>query len=413
MQASELVRGADWAITSEGLAQILAIAERRNEVTPEALEAYRAEHVPTAERLQMRDGVAILSVSGPLFRHANLFTSVSGATSYDVLRRDFQSAVDEAEARAILLNFDTPGGDANGVNEMAKAIRDARGRKPIVAYVGGMAASAGYWMASQADRIVIDETASLGSIGVRAAFPSAKEDGSVEFISSQSPGKRFDPVSDEGRARIQARIDAMADVFIASVAAGRNVSSQDVIERFGAGDVLVGKAAVAAGMADGFGTFESVLAELTGSLSAQNETAGILAGKRATAFETGRLAERGRLRAIIDAPEAAGRAELAQHLAFQTNMPPADAMNILRTAPTQVRQLVQEEKFIPINRADDAPGGLVLAGGQEMGATSTAASRQTDPQAGLVQAYGGSGHPFDDRSTSVMANAVKALGKQG
>lgn len=262
MRASDLVMGEAWAITPEALNNILAIAERRNEVTPEALEAYRAEHVPTAERLQMRDGVAILSVSGPLFRHANLFTAISGATSYDVLRLDFQVAVDDAEARAILLNFDTPGGHANGVNEMAKAIRDARGRKPIVAYVGGMAASAGYWMASQADRIVIDETASLGSIGVRAAFPAQRDDGSVEFVSSQSPGKRLDLTSDDGRARIQARINALADVFIASVASGRGVTAEHVIARFGAGDVLVGASAITAGMADEFGTFESVLADL-------------------------------------------------------------------------------------------------------------------------------------------------------
>lgn len=47
-----------WAITPEALNNILAIAERRNDVTPEAVEAYRAEHVPTAEWLQMRDASA-------------------------------------------------------------------------------------------------------------------------------------------------------------------------------------------------------------------------------------------------------------------------------------------------------------------------------------------------------------------
>jgi len=252
-----------WAITQEGLAQIIAIAERRNEATPEALEAYRAHHVPQSERLEMRDGVAIVHATGPLFRYANLFTAISGATSYDVMRTDFQVALDDPDAKAILLSFDTPGGHVNGVNEMAKAIRDARGVKPVVAYVGGMAASAGYWLASQADRIVIDETAILGSIGVRAAFPAQGDDGSVEFISSQSPGKRLDLASDDGRARIQSRVDALADVFVEAVAAGRGVSAQHVIQRFGAGDVLVGKAAVAAGMADEIGTFEGVIASLS------------------------------------------------------------------------------------------------------------------------------------------------------
>src|SRR5690606_38668081 len=131
-----------WAITAEGLELVLAVAARENDVSIEALEAYRAKHVPTAERLERRGPVAILNVVGPMFRRANLFTAISGATSYDVLRRDLQAALDDPELRAIVLNIDSPGGTVNGVDELAKAIFDARARKPIVAYIGGTGASA-------------------------------------------------------------------------------------------------------------------------------------------------------------------------------------------------------------------------------------------------------------------------------
>jgi signal peptide peptidase SppA len=258
-----------WAITADGLELILSIAARENVPTLDALEAYRARHVPVSERLGKRGAVATLEIAGPLFRRASIFTSISGASSYDSLRRDLQVALDDSALTAIVLNLDTPGGEVTGVNELAKAIAAGKQKKPIIAYVGGMACSAGYWLASQATEIVVSETAMLGSIGVRAAYQdTSKADadkGMVEFISSQSPGKRADLTSDEGRARIQRTIDAMADVFIATVAAGRNTTPDTVQSKFGGGDVLIGSAAVAAGMADRIGDFEAVIGGLSAS----------------------------------------------------------------------------------------------------------------------------------------------------
>src|SRR5690606_28406442 len=156
-----------------------------------------------------------------------------------ILRRDLQLALDDPSISGIVLSIDTPGGVVNGVNELANAIRGARSQKRIVAYVGGMAASAGYWLASQASEIVIEETAALGSIGVRAVVTdTSKKDaeaGRIEFVSSQSPGKRADLSTEEGRARIQRHVDALADVFIATVGKGRGVKPDDVISRFGGG----------------------------------------------------------------------------------------------------------------------------------------------------------------------------------
>lgn len=163
-----------------------------------------------------------------------------------------------------MLNLDTPGGEVTGINEFAQMIFDARGKKPIVAYVDGMAASAGYWIASAADEIVTDETGLLGSIGVVAAVPNpdARSAREVQFVSSQSPKKRPNPNTESGREQLQAMVDDLATVFVRTVARNRSVTESDVLDRFGQGAVLVGANAVQAGLADRLGSFEGVIAEL-------------------------------------------------------------------------------------------------------------------------------------------------------
>lgn len=388
-----------WAITAEGLETILSVAARENSVSIEALEAYRARHVPTAERLEQRGPVAILSAVGPMFRRANLFTELSGATSYDMMRRDLQAALDDPATKAIVLNLDTPGGTVNGVDEMAKAIIDARSQKPIVAYVGGLGASAGYWLASQASEIVISDAAILGSIGVRMVVTDTSqrdaERGQFEFISSQSPGKRADVQSDEGRSRIQRTVDALADVFIAAVAKGRGIKAEDVVSRFGGGDVLVGAAAVAAGMADRIGTFEAVISELaegrraskpsvtskrtahmTDTISKAEHEAAVAAARaegKAEHSKAGAHAERERIQAIFALDEAKGREKSAHHIAFNTDMTADDAKALLAglDIPAPTAQVVTPDA----QRAKDAPGGLVTV--DPIGAKPPSANAQS------------------------------------
>jgi len=80
------------------------------------------------------------------------------------------------------------------------------------------------------------------------------------------------------------------------------------------------------------------------------------------AYAEAALAERARLAAILNSPEATGRTELARYLAFATDFTAAACLPLLRAAPKEAPALVQESRFIPAGpRADDAPGGLVLA----------------------------------------------------
>jgi signal peptide peptidase SppA len=269
--AFHLAASRPWLIQRESLETILAIADRCGD--PEALQTRLGRPLDNARAVQMRDGVAVIPVTGPIFRYANLFTEISGATATGVLARDIQTALDNPYVRGIVLNIDSPGGDANGINELAKLIADSREIKPIAAYIGGTGASGAYWFASAASEIVIDDTAILGSIGVVMSYlDTRKRDEKsdvrqVEIVSSQSPDKRIDPNTEEGRAKVQALVDALADAFVTAVAQNRGVSADTVLNDFGRGGVLVGAAAVRAGMADRIGSLESLISELAGPAS--------------------------------------------------------------------------------------------------------------------------------------------------
>lgn len=354
------VTGEPWAITEPALHTILEIAARENE-TPEAVAAKLGRELRNTHTVVERDGVAIIPVVGPLFRYANIFTQISGASSYEILAKDFTAALDDPAIKAIILDIDSPGGEVNGVAELAGMVFEARGRKPIIAYASGDAASGAYWLASAADQIVVSETSALGSIGVVGVYRSkdAGESASeIEIVSSQSPHKRLDPASSEGKKRLQQRIDAMANVFITTISRNRGVDPTTVMDNFGGGDVMIGAAAVGAGLADRVGSLERLISELSGS-SNPPVSEGFLTKTSPTKEKTSMdietlvqehpdlvtqirreatMAERERIKGIVSCAEAQKREGLAQEIAFGTELSAIEAQHLLGTSPMAQEQ---------------------------------------------------------------------------
>lgn len=252
------ITGQPWLITKPGLELISQIASRQGDV--EAVLAKRGDIADATHRLELRGNVALLPVRGPIFRYANLFTDISGATSVSTMATDFQAALDNPEVSAIILEIDSPGGEAAGINELAGLIRAGAKKKPVKAYVSNYGASAAYWLASGASEIVVDATAMLGSIGVVIGYQTCDDDGYLEIVSTISPKKRLDPSTDEGRSEIQARADDLAEVFASTVSSYRGLSLSQVIDV--EGGLLIGAKAVAAGLADRIGNLEGLIAEL-------------------------------------------------------------------------------------------------------------------------------------------------------
>lgn len=265
-----------WAIDPSWLPLLSALAQR-NHSAPEA-EAARewqkrdyelmagpgAQRLAGAQRAYAIDGVAIIPITGPIFPRANMMTEMSGATTISMLLNDYRIALANTDIDAIMLLMDTPGGAVSGVNSFADAVAAGTQKKRTVAHVAGTAASAGYWIASQASEIAIDRVGIVGSIGVVAAVPkqvTAGDDGyvDIEIVSSNAPNKRPDPTSEGGANEIRTTLDAIEAQFIADVAKGRKVSTDKVIADFGQGGVKVGKAAIGAGMADKVQSQETTL----------------------------------------------------------------------------------------------------------------------------------------------------------
>jgi ClpP class serine protease len=231
----------------------------------QAVGAYHSSPVADSYNLYRRGSVGILPIAGPITRYSNLFQMMSGqGTSVEALAKDFQLALDSPAISAVLLSVDSPGGETNGIAEFSDMVYAARGIKPVWAYVSDLGASAAYWIASAAERIVVAQTAAIGSIGCVAVFPDQGEDNSMAFVSSVSPRKRVDLSTKSGRADVQALVDTFGELFVGAVARNRGTTAERVVEDYGAGGLLIGEQAVEAGMVEAVGSFEATLAELEG-----------------------------------------------------------------------------------------------------------------------------------------------------
>lgn len=280
-----------WAITPSALEAILGIVQRSDisvedisramhgnewerytslDATKISKLSLEGQQYPLLEGSRMTSqvkNVAILPVVGPIIPRASMFSRMSGSSSVDVLANEFNIAMASDEVDTIILNMDSPGGEITGIAEFSNMIYEARSTKKIVAYVYGMAASAGYWIASAASEIVASPTSESGSIGVVAVYSSSREADEkkgikrIEIVSSQSPNKRPDIESNSGMSQIQKVVDDMANVFVASVARNRGLEPINVIEGYGRGGMFVGSVSIEAGLTDRLGSLEALIRE--------------------------------------------------------------------------------------------------------------------------------------------------------
>ena len=285
-RALNAVLATQWAITEEYLDIIAAIAEREHEYAGnlQALEAKLGRPLGNTMTASVRDGVAMIPVEGPMFKRANFFQAISGATDYATIARDLTEAIDDPAVNSIILMIDSPGGEVTGVAELAAMIRASA--KPVWAFIEGSGCSAAYWLAAACHQVIASPTAVVGSIGCQIGFslkePKAGEK-SYRFVSSVSPLKNAHPDTEAGAAGIQAIADDLGTVFVNSMAEYRKVMPATVLEKFGQGGTMVAAKALAAGMIDSVSTYEDALISLkqeTMSMDYSTLTAQALADNR-------------------------------------------------------------------------------------------------------------------------------------
>jgi len=187
-------------------------------------------------------------------------------------------AVADPQVKSILLVIDSPGGEIAGIQELADAVYAARRSKPIGAYASDLAASAAYWIGSQADAFAANRTAQIGSIGVYGVLYDLSEMGAKlgvrTIVVSSSPDKGVgvagSPITDEQLLPIQEMVDDLAAAFVADVARGRGMTAE-AAKAAATGRVWVAPKAQAMGLLDDLTTLDGALAAMRSAAPSPSE----------------------------------------------------------------------------------------------------------------------------------------------
>jgi signal peptide peptidase SppA len=240
------------------------------DLTPHIAAVARIEIQRPAAKLNIVDGVAVIPISGVLLKKVPDWFSLFGieASAYSQITEQIGQAAAAREVNSIRLEIDSPGGTVAGVLEAAQAIRAAGESKPVTAHVQDLAASAAYWLASQAQSISASLNAEVGSIGVYTVYHDltrmAESIGvKVHVIATgehKGMGVPGAPITDSQIAAVREVIEAIGDNFVAAVAAGRGLSSEEA-RALATGRLWEAKAALANRLIDAIGETQSASLE--------------------------------------------------------------------------------------------------------------------------------------------------------
>ena len=210
-------------------------------------------------RIRRSSSVAVLEVHGVIGNHIKI-------PEYSRL---IHSIATDTRLKALLLDIDSPGGSATGSEVLYREIQRVSEIKPVHAYVRGMAASGGYYLACAATKVYALPTALVGSIGViylRPVLEQLLAKIGVEFSVYKS-GEFKDMTgfwrapSDRESEKFQELINEIFDNFVTVVANGRSLEESKVRE-VATGEVLTAQRGINVGLVDEIGDFKDALEAL-------------------------------------------------------------------------------------------------------------------------------------------------------
>lgn len=265
-----------WAILPSKLDEIEAFLRLKSAggtVDPAEVAEVQRAHIEASRRVGMArvDGkVAILPILGVLSQRAGFLERASGGISTEDIGATLDGLAADRQVRSIVLVIDSPGGSVYGVQELADKIRSVAAEKKVVAVADSVAASAAYWLASQATEINVTPGGQVGSIGVlayhqdtsKAEELAGKKTTYITSAKYKTEGASEQPLDAEARTEIQSKVDHYHAMFVKAVARGRNTTEGRVNSDFGQGRMVTARDAVTRGMADRVATLEQVLHRL-------------------------------------------------------------------------------------------------------------------------------------------------------
>ncbi len=204
------------------------------------------------------DKIAVIYVEGQMVADRSS-DSPGSAYSSDIVKY-MRLATDDPSYKAIVLRVNTPGGTPVAAEEIIDQMKKTQTVKPVVVSMGDMATSAGYYISSQANRIVANPDTFTGSIGVIWTFENKTkyyQDQGVNFYVAKSGN--FKDMGSDKRNLSSSEIDYVQDIindsytrFVTNVAKGRNMSI-DSVRQIADGRVYTGERAKELGLVDSLG----------------------------------------------------------------------------------------------------------------------------------------------------------------
>ena len=177
-----------------------------------------------------KDGIASVTISGPLMPNKSLLMQAMGGTSTSDINNAFQSIKHNPKVKGVFMQVNSPGGSAAGIDETASLIHEVNQSKPIVSQVTGTAASAAYYLASQSSKVFANSrTNMIGSVGTRlvvddtsqAAAKSGVERVVIETGANKSIGLPGTRITADHKSHLQSQVNELQRFFEQSVKRGR------------------------------------------------------------------------------------------------------------------------------------------------------------------------------------------------
>ncbi|BET29039.1 hypothetical protein wCauATS_12410 [Wolbachia pipientis] len=203
----------------------------------------------------------IIPIHGILTKKSEAFDDILGMTSYNQIEAQITQAIEDSDIETILLDIDSPGGEVNGVFDLADFIYNAREKKRIIAIANDDAYSAAYAIASSAEKIFLTRTSGVGSIGVIASHIDQSrfdEKQGIKYTTIFAGSRKNDlnphePVTSESLGSLQKEVDRLYEMFVQLIARNRGLSIEKI--RSTEAGLYFGEKAVEIGLADGVTTF--------------------------------------------------------------------------------------------------------------------------------------------------------------
>ena len=286
--------------------------------------------------------IGVVPVSGTLVQKGAYLRESSGMTSYQGIKTTINNALTDERVSSILIYINSPGGDAFGLFDFAASLRllaqNESQPKPIFAFTDGVMASAAYAIGSAAARVYAEDISTVGSIGVLQIHRDKSAQNAVQgikvtYITSgiqKAEGNPDEPLAAEAHARIQARVNKIADKFFSIVSTARAGSDAKVqlstadIAALQAG-VFLGGEAYERKLTDGVRTLRQVVDEMSAEMSARKK------GKRTRAAASALAAAP----SSADAPSQDQTKQQSSQQASQQSSQPNGGHTIMSQATAQ------------------------------------------------------------------------------